>query len=279
MPSRRSGPTHGGRGSSTSYETCCSVLSSSRGRRSPESGNFCSTPVSGKKLHSGSLIPRSEISGFASTRVTRPVTRGGDAPLQNKIGTFLANPTLRQILSADESSFDLRAIMDSGKVLLVNLSKGRIGGDASALLRALLVSHVELAAISRVDVPEESRSDFYTYLDEFQSYATASVASTLPELRKYRVVLALANQHLAQLDDDVCASILGNVGTTVVFRVGVFDAEILEREFAPEISGDDMVNLPPHEFYIKPTLGGVASRPFSGTNITWSGDSPEHFKS
>ncbi|HXO20941.1 MAG TPA: type IV secretion system DNA-binding domain-containing protein [Thermoanaerobaculia bacterium] len=189
------------------------------------------------------------------------------APLQNKVGAFLTDPLLYRILVAPQSSFSLRELMDQGGILLVNLSKGRMGEGPAALLGALLTASLGLAGLSRADTPEERRRDFYIYLDEFHTFATPSLASILPELRKYRVSLSLAHQHLAQLDAQVRGAILGNVGTLVAFRVGVVDARLLAREFAPVFSAEDLVNLPNHEICLKLMVDGAVSRGFSAATF------------
>ncbi|HEV8711698.1 MAG TPA: type IV secretion system DNA-binding domain-containing protein [Candidatus Binatia bacterium] len=189
------------------------------------------------------------------------------APIQNKVGAFLANPLLNSILTQPRSAFDVRRIMDEGKILLVNLAKGKIGEDTAALLGALLVSRIGMAALSRAEVPEEGRRDFFVYLDEFPTFTTLSLAGALSELRKYRVGLILAHQYLTQLDLEVRDAILGNVGTIISFRIGVTDAEILEKEFYPEITAVDLINLPNHDIYLKLMIDGVVSRPFSATTL------------
>src|SRR5439155_9588289 len=151
------------------------------------------------------------------------------APLQNKIGAFISNPILNRILTQRNSAFDMRRVMDEEKILLVNLAKGKIGEDAAGLLGAMLVAQIGLAGLGRTDQPEHERQDFYVYLDEFQNLTTLSLANMLSELRKYRVNLVLAHQYLAQLDPEVRDAILGNVGTTISFRVDLSDAEILEK--------------------------------------------------
>lgn len=189
------------------------------------------------------------------------------APIQNKVGAFLAHPLLRQILTQPQSSFDLRKVMDERKVLLVNLAKGRIGEDASSLLGALLISAMGWTALGRADVPEEERRDFYLYLDEFQNYATLSLANMMSELRKYGLNLILAHQYMGQLEDPVRDAILGNVGTLVVFRVGTQDAEILEKEFHPDLSVTDLISQPNRHVYLRLMVNGVVSGPFSGETI------------
>src|SRR5438034_11073046 len=189
------------------------------------------------------------------------------APIQNKVGAFLTNPILRNIVTQPNSAFDLRRVMDEGKILLVNLAKGKIVEDVAALLGAMLVSKIGLAALSRTDVPEENRRDFFVYLDEFQSFTTLSLANMLSELRKYRVGMILAHQYLSQLDLQIRDAILGNVGTMIAFRLGLADAEVLESEFRPEISAVDLISLPNYEVYLKLMIDGVASRPFSARSM------------
>ncbi len=189
------------------------------------------------------------------------------APLQNKVGAFLSHPVLHAILTQERSAFDLRQVMDEGKILLVNLAKGKIGEDGASLLGALLVSRIGLTALSRAEVPEAERRDFHVYLDEFHTFTTLSLANMLSELRKYRVNLVLAHQYLSQLDPQVRDAVLGNVGTHVVFRLGLADAEILEKEFWPELKAGDLISLPNHHIYLKLMIDGVVSRPFSGETL------------
>jgi hypothetical protein len=192
------------------------------------------------------------------------------APIQNKVGAFLAHPVLNRILTRSRSSFNLRKIMDRGQIFLVNLAKGRIGEDAAALLGALLVSHLGLAGLNRTDTPEEIRRDFFLYLDEFHSFTTLALAQMLSELRKYHVGMVLAHQYLSQLDPQVLDAVLGNVGSIVSFRVGLADAEILAREFYPFLSAIDLTNLPNHRIYLRLMIDGAVSRPFSAETITSS---------
>jgi len=189
------------------------------------------------------------------------------APLQNKVGAFLADPLLHRILTAPRSSFDLRRMIDNGKILLVNLAKGRMGEGSAALLGALLVARIGLAGLSRSDVPEEDRRDFYLYIDEFQTFATMSFVSMLSELRKYRVNLILTNQYLRQLDEQVRDSVLGNMGTLISFRVGPADSAVLGEEFAPEFSALDLMSLPNYHVYLRLMIDGVVSRAFSARTM------------
>lgn len=189
------------------------------------------------------------------------------APAQNKVGAFLADPVLNAILTQPKSAFDLRRIMDEGRILLVNLAKGRVGEDTAALLGALLVSQIGLTGLSRADVTETERKDFYVYLDEFQSFTTLSLANMMSELRKYRVNLILAHQYLAQLDEQIRDAIIGNVGTIISFRVGLADAEIIGKEFWPEFSAEDLVRLPNFHVYLKLMVDQKVTRPFSAETI------------
>jgi Type IV secretion-system coupling protein DNA-binding domain len=189
------------------------------------------------------------------------------APIQNKVGAFLADPNLYRILTQPKSAFDLRGVMDEGKILLVNLAKGKIGGDSAYLLGALLVTSMGLAAFSRAETPEQDRKDFFLYLDEFQNFTTLSLANMLSELRKYRVGMVLAHQYLSQLDPQMRDAILGNVGTTISFRLGLPDAEILEKEFYPVFSANDLIKLPNYHIYLKMMIDGVVSEAFSGETL------------
>ncbi|MEF8847361.1 MAG: CxxC-x17-CxxC domain-containing protein, partial [Candidatus Paceibacterota bacterium] len=189
------------------------------------------------------------------------------AAIQNKIGQLIAAPLIRNIIGQVHSTIDIRKAMDEKKILIVNLSKGRIGEDASRLLGSMLVAKLQLAAMSRVDIPEENRKDFYLYVDEFQNFATESFVNILSEARKYRLDLTLAHQYIAQMEDEVRDAVFGNMGTLISFRVGAEDAEYLEKEFVPEFDASDLVNLPKFNIYLKLMIDGVAGRPFSATTL------------
>lgn len=192
------------------------------------------------------------------------------AAIQNKVGQFISNPLIRNIIGQTVSTIDMRKVMDEGKILILNLSKGKIGEDNSALLGALLITKLQLAAMSRVDTPEEGRRDFFLYVDEFQNFATESFVNILSEARKYRLSLILAHQYIAQLtkpDERVRDAVFGNIGTIVVFRVGADDAEFLEREFAPEFTIGDLVDLTKYHIYLKLMVDGLTSRPFSAHTL------------
>ena len=189
------------------------------------------------------------------------------APLQNKLGALLTDPRMKAIITAEESSFDLKTVMDEGKVLLVNLSRGQIGEGPAQLLGALLAARVGLAGLARAHQPEERRRDFGLYLDEFHMFATDSFATMLAELRKYRVGLVLANQYLGQLESTVRDAVMGNAGTLVCFRVSADDAAYLAREFVPTFEAEDLVSLPNCTICIKLMINGEVSRPFSAETI------------
>ena len=189
------------------------------------------------------------------------------APIQNKIGQFLSNSVLRRIISQPKSSFDLREVMDEGKIFLVSLAKGKIGEDSASLLGAMLVTKIGLTALSRQDIEEKRRKDFYLYVDEFQSFATSSFSDILSEARKYHLNLILANQYLGQVDEKIREAIFGNVGTIISFKVGLEDAKYLAGEFYPKFSQDDLINLPCYNIYLKLMIDGEVSNPFSAESL------------
>lgn len=203
-----------------------------------------------------------EFSGYADKFASEAVS-----PIQNKVGQFLSSSLMRNIIGQVKSAIDIRDIMDNGKILIMNLSKGRIGEDNSALLGAMMITKIQLAAMSRVDVPEKERRDFYLYIDEFQNFSTDSFANILSEARKYRLNLILAHQYIEQLSEKVKPAVFGNVGTMVVFRVGAADAEELVKEFTPTFEEEDLVNLPKYEMYLKLMIDGIASSPFSARGL------------
>ena len=191
----------------------------------------------------------------------------GTAPIQNKIGAFLADPLLNRILTAPEKDLRIRQIMDKGQVLLVNLAKGRIGDDSSSLLGGLLVTAIGLAAHSRADMAEAERRDFFVYIDEFQSFTTLAMAGMLSELRKYRVGFTIAHQYIHQLEPDIRHAVFGNVGSVVSFRVGAEDAPYLVREFHERFALADFLQLPNYRIYLKLMIDGMPSAPFSAATF------------
>lgn len=189
------------------------------------------------------------------------------AAIQNKVGQFSSNNVIRNIIGQVHSKLDIRKIMDEGKILIVNLSKGAIGEDASRLIGALLITKIQLAAMSRVDTPESERRDFYLYVDEFQNFATESFANILSEARKYHLSLVVAHQYITQMEEEVRDAVFGNVGTLVTFRVGAEDAEFLEKWYAPDFVASDIVNLGKREMYIKLMVNGITSKGFSARTM------------
>ncbi len=193
------------------------------------------------------------------------------APIQNKVGQFLSTSIIRNIVGQSVSTINIFDIMNEGKIFLVNVSKGRIGEDNSSLLGGMIITKIQLAAMERVRIPEETRKDFYLYVDEFQNFVTDAFAGILSEARKYRLNLTVAHQYTAQLvtekNSSVRDAIFGNVGTMIVFRVGADDAEFLEKEFEPEFTPQDIVNLPNFKVYLKLMIDGVSSRPFSAKTL------------
>ena len=188
-------------------------------------------------------------------------------PIQNKVGQYLSNSIIRNIVGQTKSTINIREIMDNRKILLLNLSKGRIGEDTSNLLGALMITKIQLAAMSRVDIPEDDRQDFYLYVDELQNFATDSFGGILSEARKYHLNMTLAHQYVEQLPEALQAAVFGNVGSIISFRVGAVDAEHLAKEFAPTFIEEDFVNLPKFSVYLKLMIDGVASHPFSAGTL------------
>lgn len=189
------------------------------------------------------------------------------SPILNKVGQFLTSEPLRNIVGQKKNAFDIRQVMDDGKILIANLAKGKIGEDNCALLGAMLVTQIQLAALSRADLPENERKFFYFYVDEVHNFFTVAFADILSEIRKYGLSLVLAHQYMEQLDFKMRAAILGNVGTLISFRVGAEDAKYLAREFYPVFGESDLVNLPNHNIYLKLMIDGKTSQPFSARTL------------
>lgn len=197
------------------------------------------------------------------------------AAIQNKVGQFVSNSLVRNLIGQPVSSFNMREAMDQRKIILVDISKGRIGEDASRLLGAMLITKIQLAALSRVDIPRHERADFTLIVDEVQNFATASFASILSEARKFNLSLVIAHQYVKQLDEAVADAVFGNVGTIITFRIGADDAELLEKEFMPEFEATDLVNLGFRQIYLKLMIDGVTSHAFSATTMDTIAK-PEH---
>lgn len=184
------------------------------------------------------------------------------APIQNKVGQFLASTRIRNILSSPKSTIDIKKIMDEGKIILLNLSQGKLGEDNAALLGAMMITKIQLAAMSRVYQKEADRRDFYLYVDEFQNFATTSFIKILSEARKYRLNLTLANQYIAQIQEDVRAAIFGNAGTMLSFIVGATDAAYMAKEFKERFTEEDLLALGNYRAIIKLAIDNVTMPPF-----------------
>jgi hypothetical protein len=198
---------------------------------------------------------------------------GGEASLENvvpyitsKFDVFLANDIMRPIVAQQESAFDFRKIMDEKKIFLANLSKGRLGDRNAQLLGLVLVSKFLAAAFSRIDTRGEL-PPFYLYIDEFQNFATPSIATILSEARKYRLSLTIAHQFIAQLEEDIRDAVIGNVGTKIAMRIGTTDAEFLEKQFAPVFTAHDLENLPNYNAILSLLVNGVPARPFTVQSV------------
>lgn len=189
------------------------------------------------------------------------------APVQNKLGALLTDPRLYRAMVMPERPISFRSMINEGGVLIVNLSKGRLGPDSTDILGSMMVATVGMAALSRAEEPPESRRPHFLYVDEFQTFTTLAFANLMPELRKYGVGLTLAHQYLHQLDDDVRHSVLGNAGTLISFRLGPEDANVISGELVPTFDALDLLNLPNHHFYLKLMIDGAPSRPFSARSI------------
>lgn len=205
------------------------------------------------------------INEFA--RYTDRLATEATSSVQNKVGQFLSSAIIRNIIGQTKSTVNMREIMDGQKILIVNLSKGKIGEDNMKLLGGMIVTKLQLAAMERVDIPEDLRKDFYLYVDELQNFVNESFAGILSEARKYRLSLILAHQYIKQLPDVIRDAIFGNAGTLITFRVGAEDAEFLEKEFEPAITMNDIINLPKYNIYLKLMIDGITSNAFSATSL------------
>jgi hypothetical protein len=195
---------------------------------------------------------------------------GGEAALANmvpyitsKLTAFISNDIMRPIIAQQKSALNFREIMDGGKILLINLSKGKIGEINARLLGMVIVGRLLMAALSRVDMVESERKDFYLYLDEFQNVTTNSVAQILSEARKYRLCLILAHQFIAQLKEEISKAVFGNVGSMVAFRVGPEDGEFLEKQFSPIFSANDLMNVDNYHCFARILMNGELTKPFN----------------
>jgi hypothetical protein len=195
-------------------------------------------------------------------------------PLLNKVGQFVATNMIRNIIGQPKTLFDIRDVMDNRKILLLKVSKGLLGEENASLLGSMIITKMYQAAMSRADIAEDKRADFYLYIDEFQNFATNTFAEILSEARKYRLNLTIAHQYMGQLNDTVRKTVFGNVGSMISFRVGAEDAAILEQEYNPVFKERDIINLGVREFYIKMSVNGELREAFSGRTL----DAPKQEK-
>ncbi|MFH0820804.1 MAG: DUF87 domain-containing protein [Candidatus Peregrinibacteria bacterium] len=197
------------------------------------------------------------------------------SPIQNKVGQFLSSPLIRNIVGQVKSTVNIRFMIDSGKIIIVNLSKGKIGEDNSSLLGSMLITKFQLDAMSRADIAEKDRKDFYLYVDEFQNFATDAFATILSEARKYRLDLTMANQYINQMPEEVRDAVFGNVGSIVCFQVGYDDAEFFSMQFSEEVLPNDIVDLPKYHNYTTLMIDGMPSKTFSVSTLPPPEANPE----
>ena len=220
----------------------------------------------GYRARAVASVSNPAVRQFWETRFNRwsPALRAQAVePVLNKLGALLTDPRLYEILGQNRSSFDFQEVMDRGQILICNMSRGRLGNENANILGGLLLVRLQLAALSRADLPPGRRRDFYLYVDEFQRFATRSFTAIFSEARKYGLNLTVANQYLAQLPEGVKQSILGNVGTWITFGLGVADARLLAPYFAPVFEAEDFLNLDDYHAYVRLMVNGRAERPFS----------------
>lgn len=198
------------------------------------------------------------------------------APILNKMGVFIASAPLKNILGQRVRSINIQEVMDRGRILIANLSKGAIGEDAAAILGSILVTQIQLAALYRSTIPEETRRPFYLYVDEVHSFVSTSFADILAEARKYRLSLFLTHQYIEQLPETIRAAIFGNVGTFIAFRVGAADAVYIAKELYPVFSEGDVISLPKYHMYLKLMIDGATSIPFSATTLPLTNTPTNH---
>jgi len=188
-------------------------------------------------------------------------------PILNKVGQFLANPIIRNMVGQGKNALDFEKFMNEGKIVLINLSKGQLGDDNMALLGSMFITKIQQVALARAKLAEEKRRDFYFYIDEFQNFATEAFNTILSEARKYRLNLTIAHQYIDQLPQDIRSSVFGNVATMIPFAVGAEDAAHLSKEFSPVFKADDLINLEAREMYVKMVVDGKVTKPFSARTI------------
>ncbi len=195
-------------------------------------------------------------------------SREAVVPILNKVGQFISNPIVRNMVGQNKNTLEFGKFMDEGKIVIINISKGKLGDENAALLGSMFITKIQQAALARAKVPEDQRRDFYFYVDEFQNFATDAFSSILSEARKYHLDLTIAHQYIAQLPEDVKATAFGNVGTMIIFGVGGDDAAYLAKEFAPTFTAEDLINLNNREMYLKMSIDGKLTPPFSAKTLT-----------
>lgn len=198
------------------------------------------------------------------------------SPILNKVGQFVTSPLIRNVVNTNNSSFDIEQVMNEGKILLVNVSQGKLGEDNMALLGAMIITKIQLAAMNRVYMNEEDRRDFYLYIDEFQNFATTSFIKILSEARKYRLNLVLANQYMAQIPEEVKAAIFGNAGSMMSFILGAGDADYMQKEFGGKYSQEDLVSLGRYKIVTKLMIDGQVSHPFPADTLSLASSSNQN---
>ena len=196
-------------------------------------------------------------------------TKNDIVPILNKVGAFLAHPALKRFLVTNPNDISLRQCMDTSKVVLIDLSKGRLGKDAAHLIGSILITSFAHASFSRIDTEEDHREPFHIFLDEFHNYTTPSITGMLSELRKFKISLTLANQYISQLDNDIKNAVLGNVGTLISFRLGQQDAKYMAQAFYPEFESTDFTLLENYSIYLSLMINGRPSKPFSADTIPY----------
>jgi Type IV secretion-system coupling protein DNA-binding domain len=212
-----------------------------------------------------------EFAGWENKFATEAV-----APVLNKVGAFTANPMIRNIVGQPKSSFNIREIMDSGKILIMNLSRGLVGEDNAAILGSMMVTKIQLATMSRADIPEDDRRPFYLYVDEFQNFATDSFAVILSEARKYKLCLVVANQYIAQMEETVRGAVFGNVGTIISFRVSPDDSAFLQKYFEPQFMAPDIIQMQNRSFIATMIINGEKMPAFSGNTLVMPKSNDSH---
>ena len=235
-----------------------------------EKSNFSDIP---KIIHDASFreaciknVLSKEVRNFWLNEFEKYSVKADLVPILNKVGAFLAHPSVRRFLVDNRKEISLRYAMDNHKIIIVNLSKGSLGADSAHILASLLLHSIMNASFSRIDTAEDERKPFHLFLDEFQNY-THSLSEMLSELRKFKVTLTLAHQYLHQLDTDVRNAVLGNVGSIISFRLGQSDANYMAKEFYPVFESSDFTNLENYDIYLKLMINGKPSKPFSATTI------------